>query len=132
MTATGTGSSASADQAALLGVALAAAVTIALAPEKWDLSDSLIGLVLTMIVLAFLDWSAVCGPSCLKRRQLAVAAVLGLCSCVTFGVAVRHQWREDLQLVGFWVLVTAAIYVYFRRTQRVGEESDAVPPPSSA
>ena len=73
------------DQAAVLGVVLAAAVSISSTEGQWEPIESVVGLVLLLLVRAFVDTTLVVGPARWARR-LALAAVIGL------GVVLMAAW----------------------------------------
>ena len=63
------------DRIAVLGVALAAAASVAVAEGDWDALDLVVGVVLFVVLVSFYPWTAQ-----VDRRTLpAVAAVTGLC-----------------------------------------------------
>jgi hypothetical protein len=69
------------DQAAVLGAALAAAVSISAADGPWEPMESIVGLVLICLIRTYVDFDA--GSTGFHRRKrLAVAGVLGLAWCL--------------------------------------------------
>ena len=67
------------DEAAVLGATLAAAISISVAEGPWEPIESVIGLVLIVVILAYMEPHK--GRRSLRSapRRWAVAAVLGLC-----------------------------------------------------
>src|SRR5688572_25283038 len=77
------------DQAAVLGVVLAASVTISTAGEAWELIESIVGLVLLMLIAAYFDTAGIDGAGNLRKR-LALAAVSALCCCIMVAYPIQY------------------------------------------
>jgi hypothetical protein len=67
------------DEAAVLGATLAAAISISVAEGPWEPIESVIGLVLIVVILAYMEPHKSRGSQGSAPRRSAVAAVLGLC-----------------------------------------------------
>ncbi len=67
------------DEAAVLGATLAAAISISVAEGPWEPIESVIGLVLIVVILAYMEPHKGRGSQRSAPRRWAVAAVLGLC-----------------------------------------------------
>ncbi|WP_410597325.1 hypothetical protein [Amycolatopsis sp. lyj-23] len=100
------------DQAAVLGVVLAAAVSISAAEGPWEPIESIVGLVLLLLVKAFVDTAQAVGPA-RRAQRLALAAVIGL------GAVLMASWplQKLLCLLNWggalkWMLVVVWIAVF--------------------
>lgn len=93
------------DQAAVLGVVLAAAVSISAAEGAWEPIESIVGLVLLLLVKAYVDTNQVVGVS-RRARRLALSAVIGLGGVLVASWPLQEllylvDWRGALK----WALV---------------------------
>jgi hypothetical protein len=104
------------DQAAVLGVALAASVSVSAADGPWEPLESIVGLVLVGLLVAYIDAATVRGRGGFRRRA-AVTGVAGLSICLTFAWPVqwllnllgRPNWIDGV-LVALWVVATLALF----------------------
>ena len=67
------------DEAAVLGTTLAAAISISVAEGPWEPIESVIGLVLIVVILAYMEPHRARRQPWSPARRWAVAGVLGLC-----------------------------------------------------
>jgi hypothetical protein len=67
------------DEAAVLGATLAAAISISVAEGPWEPIESVIGLVLIIVILAYMEPHRAHSFQRSAPRRWAVAAVMGLC-----------------------------------------------------
>ncbi|MEU8611563.1 hypothetical protein AB0C29_26605 [Actinoplanes sp. NPDC048791] len=123
------------DQAALLGVALAAVISVSVADGSWEPIETIVGLVLLLVVAAFWNFQALKhGHAARVRRLLALTAVSSLCVCLV------AAWPIDQVRPGHlssWILpaVWATTFTIFllagiwwsRRPD--GQERNTVNPP---
>ncbi len=104
------------DQAAVLGVVLAAAVSISAAEGVWEPLESIVGVVLLLLVAAYVDTGRITGKG-LRVQRWAVSGVVGLggvlvaawplqLSGLKPGSAALNGW-----LCGVWLSVVFAYLV---------------------
>jgi hypothetical protein len=72
------------DEAAVIGATLAAAITISVAEGPWEPIESVIGLVLIVVILAYMEPHKAHGSQWSAPRRWAVAGVMGLCVSLSF------------------------------------------------
>ncbi len=114
---------ASTEQSALLGVALAGAISVAAADGNFDLWDSIVGVSLLVILWAF-DHH----PDGSWKVGFAFASVYGLCWVITVGVVIDAAIEPDssqppytleaLLSIAVWTVFTVAIYMWRRWRRR--------------
>ncbi|WP_410811875.1 hypothetical protein [Micromonospora sp. 067-2] len=114
------------DQAALLGVALAATVSITAAEGPWEPIESIVGLVLVVIVGAYHDLAEVRRERGGLVRRIALASVLALCCCLVVAwplqsINLNLYWW----LPGTWSVVVVAVLWYLRsdRSRRTNRQA---------
>lgn len=110
-----------ADQAALLGVALAATVTISVEDGQWEPIESIVGIVLLTIVRAYYDLSPAHLGTQTRARLVALASVAGLCCCLVLAYpAQRAGINTFWALPFFWIGLAAGFFVWlWRRHGRI-------------
>lgn len=104
-----------ADQGALLGAALAATVSISVAETDWEPIETVIGIVLMIIVLAYWDPSANQRSPRPGARRAAFAAVLALCTCLAVAYPLSRSGADTVTWLPIvWLSVTAVILAWPR------------------
>jgi hypothetical protein len=108
---------ASSEQSALLGVALAGAISVAAADGNFDLWDTIVGVSLLVILWAF-DHH----PDGSWKVSLAFASVYGLCWVITVGVVIDASIEPDtsqppftleaLLSIAVWIFLTLVITIW--------------------
>jgi|GEM_PF-5788639 len=114
---------ASSEQSALLGVALAGAISVAAADGNFDLWDSIVGVSLLVILWAFDhhadgNW----------KVGLAFASVFGLCWVIAVGVVIDAAIEPDTSQppytleawlsIAVWIVFTVATFMWRRWRRR--------------
>lgn len=124
----GTPSARNVDQAALLGVALAATVSISAAEGPWEPIETVVGLVLISVVAAYYDFS-----TSLREwswaRSAALASVIALCWCLTVAwplqsVGLNPYWWLPI----VWILTAGAVLGWLWRRRHGRRSRLSVPP----
>ncbi|GLY43010.1 hypothetical protein Amsp01_090330 [Amycolatopsis sp. NBRC 101858] len=112
------------DQAAVLGVVLAAAVSISASGGDWELIESAVGVVLLLLIRAFVDTGQVVGEGH-RPQRLAVSGVVGL--GVVLVVAWPLQWlfpregpKENPALAFVLAGVWGVVFLAYARMLRTG------------
>ena len=104
-------SSTSQVHASVAGVALAGALTLAVGEGPWDLWSTMVGVMLIVILWAFVDRSKLTGPSN-EWEAAAFSLVFGLCIVLILGFAVEivlrgfapHGELNTISSTRFWKL----------------------------
>ena len=106
------------DHAALLGAALAASVSVAVADGDWEPLESIVGIVLVAVLVAHYPWR----QESAKRSAFAVASVTALCGVLivappaeALGLLPGDEW---LLLVA-WMVLTVATSAWLIRRRSV-------------
>jgi uncharacterized membrane protein len=95
--------------ATVIGVAIAGIVSVVVTEDQWDLFDSMVGLVLLLVLLAYGRFrrEVVASP----WEAAAVGAVFAFCAVLVFGLAIDHiqswlRWpgfaQTNRAFEGFW------------------------------
>jgi hypothetical protein len=116
------------DEAALLGVALAGAVAVAVAPEAWDWTDTAVGATLIAVLVGYYrpprssSWREVVGPA------LALATVAGLCGALMLTrplLVLIHtpSKQQDTVFLCTWAVLAIIVGAGFRRHWRLRERT---------
>lgn len=109
------------DQAAVLGVALAASVSISAADGPWEPMESVVGLILICLLGTYFGTHRVHGDAN-RRKRVSLASVLALSWCLVMAWPIQlvlsavdgREWT-DVVLVVIWV----ALMVSHARRMRV-------------
>jgi hypothetical protein len=105
----------STDQAALLGVALAATVSISAADGPWEPIESIVGIVLLSVVVAYFDFSRSHLDGQTWVRPAALASVLGLCWCLVIAWPLQQLGMNTYWwLPVCWIVVAIVIFGLLR------------------
>jgi hypothetical protein len=117
------------DQAAVLGAALAASVSISAADGPWEPMESVVGLVLICLIRTYVEIDA--GSTGFHRRKrLAVAGVLGLAWCLVVAWPLQlvmsglgqDRWTDFLLPI-VWIGLVWSQVRRFRGGSRAGATS---------
>ncbi|MEV4711271.1 hypothetical protein [Micromonospora sp. NPDC049374] len=128
------------DHVAILGVALAATVSIAAAEGPWEPLETIVGIVLVLVVVAFHDRPGGQGRGEGWARQAVLASVLALCCCLIVAWPLQSIGLDVYWfLPGTWLLAAVAGWVYLLRYDHRRQDGrqaavsptvgDADPPP---
>jgi len=102
-----------ADEAAVLGVALAAAVSISTAGGNWELLESIVGVVLMTVIVSYYDYRQLFSARGERGRKASFAGVVGLCACLITAWPLQFISSEgvlsDLLLPLVWAATAGAI-----------------------
>jgi hypothetical protein len=100
------------DQAALLGVGLAATISISASDGDWEFIESIIGVVLLCLVLSFLGASGKTSPSVRPLRWVAVAGVQALCCCLILAYPIQKFFEQMPARIGdMWLPLVFGAYL---------------------
>jgi hypothetical protein len=114
----------------LLGVAFAGIVSVVVSEDEWDLFDSMIGLTLVFVLLAYGRFRREVVAS--RWEAIAVGAVWAFCVVLVFGFLIEDvqgwlRWppvaEQRRDLAGFWfAAVWLAATLAFAAALRLGGE----------
>jgi hypothetical protein len=98
-----------AERAALLGIALAGAISVAVSSDRFDLWDTIVGITLVLILLTY-DTRK---PT-QQIERYAFGAVYALCGLLIFGILLEYvastlSWRGDLLALILWLVASFVI-----------------------
>jgi peptidoglycan/LPS O-acetylase OafA/YrhL len=108
---------ASTDQAALLGVGLAATISISASDGPWELIESCIGAALLLLIQAFYRPDQRSSGREIKIEAVAAAGVKALCICLILAFFIQQVfhpspfWLANLWLPVVFGVSTASIYL---------------------
>lgn len=114
-----------ADQSALLGVALAAAISVSAAEGPWELIESVVGVVLLAVLWAFYPWNglkgSLNGDRVRGRQRYAVAGVVGLCCTLIPGWPLQAHVPTKWMLPAVWLIAAVVTCVVLSRRRPTSE-----------
>lgn len=104
------------DNSTVISVAIAGVVAVAVAPEGWDFSDTIVGLLLLIVLVTYGNF----GPETMgsRRERVALSAVVGFCLTLVIGLAVipklhdRFCGSESLYFAITCVTTSAGTYFF--------------------
>jgi uncharacterized membrane protein len=95
------------DQAALLGVALAATVSISAADGPWTPVESLVGVVLLCVIVAYYDVDREYSGVRVWMKLIALAAVIAICSCLVVAWPAQEVGLDTGWVLPVWWFIAA-------------------------
>jgi hypothetical protein len=106
---------------AVVGVALGGVIGVAVAPERWDFYDTMIGILLIAILFVYGNYSQ--GRSAKITEIIVLAATTGFCVLLILGVAIqafsynvlsisRNSQIESVVFLVIWIVLSFAIAKY--------------------
>jgi hypothetical protein len=112
--------------ATLIGVALAGIISVLVTEDEWDLFDSMVGVVLLLVLLAYGKFRREAVGS--RLEAAAVGAVFAFCAILVIGVVIDQfaRWLgwppeplargalDGFWFVAVWLVLTVVIAVLLR------------------